>query len=162
MTIWDTLKAEVEKLVTKIKPEAVLPGEFAENVLKDAVDNAYYDTAEFFAWYYNPDDERTNYLTPVDNAPDSLVKAVRATVVDNLPAMADTGEIPEGVEPNVDEITANLVGHIMTWQDWYYDRKKSEDMDTYFERQDDWENLKETTGFDDEAGEIYNEVDFPY
>lgn len=139
-TIWDKLLEIVIKQVKKdgINEDAILPEQIESEVFGDAVSHIYHDVTEFYAWYFNKDDDRSFFLKsqkPSDTDA-SLEDAVRAVVDDNLDAMREVGEIPAGLDVDGldDTLVSALSRYVVNWQDWYYDRKKEEEIDNYFDQ----------------------------
>lgn len=160
-SIWDTLREVIEKQVKKdgIRKDSIQNYEIESDVIEDAVENIYHDVAEFYAWYFNPDDDRsifTKSQKPVNVLP-GLVAAVSPVVDSNLDAMRDVNEIPTGLDgPNLDEqLDASLSRYITNWQDWYYDRKERDAIEGYFELM----ATHEAVYLDGEYGDLTNILD---
>lgn len=163
--IFDTLKKEVAKelKIAGIKDQYVLPDETKDIVMEDAVGNVYDDVANLYDWYFDKTDHRTKFAHPASDAPEALVNAVRAVVKDDIAAMRDADEISGDVDEEA--VTNDLVGYIVNWQDWYYDRKLVDDWTGYLEDQEDFNELYLESDYGNEKnvlGPIYNEEDFPY
>jgi hypothetical protein len=139
-SIWGKLRAAITSQVQKdgILPDSIQIGEDEAGVEDEAINQIYYDVAEFYYWYFNKDDDRTYYLgiqKPVD-IPDSLREAVAPVVKDNLDSMREVGEIPTGQDADGLEqrATDSLSRYILNWQDWWYSQKMEEDVDDYYEQ----------------------------
>lgn len=145
--IWLNLEKAIRAQVTKdgIKADSILPGQTESEVLNDAVTTIYHDVSEFYSWYFNPDDDRSWFLKDQKNVeiPPWLRDAVKPVVDDNLDAMREVGEIPKSKDtPTLsDEITDALSRYILNWQDWFYDRKREEAIDNYFEQKSFYDDI---------------------
>lgn len=146
-SIWSRLEEVIRAQVKKdgIKPESIQTGETEAQVFENAVSTIYHDVAEFYAWYFNPDDDRSYTLANQKRVdiPPGLRDAVKPVVDDNLDAMREVGEIPAGQDTDglSDQITDSLSRYILNWQDWYYDRKREEDIDGYFETKSFYDDI---------------------
>lgn len=145
--IWANLEKVIRAQVKKdgIKGDSIQPGQTEAQVFEDAVAIIYYDIAELYGWYFNPDDDRSYVIKDQKTVvvPPEVEKAVRAVVDDNLDAMREVDEIPKGKDVeglNVD-ITKALSQYIVNWQDWFYDRKREEDIDNYFEEKSFYDDI---------------------
>ena len=141
-----------------------VPGnkEDPKDVMEDAISTIYNDVNDFYAWYFNSDDDRTIWLgqkasqnfritgngdiQPIkwySDVPAKIRDAVKPVVLDNLEAMREVGEIPDGQDtPSLDQIiTDNLSKYIRNWAAWYYDRHEIEVVDDYFEILSMYENI---------------------
>lgn len=159
--IWSKLEEAIRAQVKKdgIKPESIQEGQTEADVLEDAVATIYHDVSEFYAWYFNPDDDRNFILKEqkkVDIPPD-LRSVVKSVVDDNLDAMREVDEIPTGQDvPGLDDIiTDSLSRYIINWQDWFYDRKREEAIDNYFEQKSFYDDIYR----EDDYGQLSNLLD---
>lgn len=172
-SIWEDLKEIITKQVKKdgIDPESILLGQTKSEVFGDAVSQVYHDVAEFYHWYFNKEDDRAWFLGQQDisvKVPTGLRTAVARVVEENLDGMREVDEIPQGQDVDgLDEIlTASLSKYIVNWQDWYYERKKEEELDSYFEQMSFYEEIREdgytdlTNIVDDSQFDGYSDV--PY
>lgn len=137
--IWLDLRNAIEARVKKdgVRKDAILPGSNEDYFIQDAVEQIYYDVAEFYYWYFDPEDDRNITMAnqkKVEPSP-ALADAVEPVVLSNLASMRDVDEIPTGLDsPALTEvITKNLVQYIQDWQDWYYDFKEQDAIENYYE-----------------------------
>lgn len=138
-SIWDKLFKAITALVKKdgVRKSAILPGQSAASVMKNASENIYYDVSEFFYWYFDIDDwaGRYDFMQTQKKATilSPLRAAVKPVVEFNLKDMQEADLLPEGdmVEDLVDSVTDNLTRYILNWQDWYYDRKDEEEIEEH-------------------------------
>lgn len=175
--IWSDLEQAIIKVVKAdgIRPDSIQEGQTEDQVFEDAVSQIYYDVSEFYDWYFDPEDDRSFFLktlvsegnlsnsgsglgqNDVKDIPSWLTDAVKPVVDDNLDAMREVDEIPEGqdTEGLDDEITDALSKYILNWQDWYYDRKEEEEIDSYFEQKSFYDDIY----LDDDYGDLGNLLD---
>lgn len=144
--IWQDLR---NAIATQVKNDGITKsrlsaGQNPAYVAEDAVEQIFYDVAEFYSWYFNPDDDRKIFqLTQKTGASSTLKRAVAPTVADNLEAMKEVGEIPDDQDPELlqDMITDALVDYILNWEDWYYDRMEDELVDDYFYQKEMYDSI---------------------
>lgn len=159
--IWSDLEKAIRAQVKKngIKADSIQEGQTEAQVFEDAVAVIYHDVSEFYAWYFNPDDDRSYVLINQKSVavPPELSKAVKPVVDDNLDAMREVDEIPAGKDSvNLDiDITSALSQYIVDWQDWFYDRKREEDIGNYFEQK----SFYDDTYLEDDYGQLTNLLD---
>lgn len=135
--IWEALKKAIARQIKAdgIKESQILPGETEQTVFEDALENVYYDVANFYYWIFNKTDDRRIYtLSQKDSAiPTWIRNAVTPTVKDNLDEMRAVGEIPADRDtPELENIIVDTLSrYIVNWEDWYYDRKEDEAQEDY-------------------------------
>lgn len=145
--IRDNLKEVIQAQVNKdgIKKEFILPDELEMDVNTDAVAQIYYDVADFYEWYWNKSDDRFFFLQSQKQSaiPSKILDAVKPVVEDNLDAMREVNEIPAGQDTDglADRISNALSRYIVNWEDWYYERKKEQDLDAYFEQKSFYDDI---------------------
>ncbi len=160
-SIWDNLQEVINQVVKRdgIKEDSILPGELEGDVFLDAVSDIYTDVSEFYAWWFNPDDDRSVFIAhqKLVQIPGFIKDAVNPVVLDNLDAMREVGEIPLGSDNDSlgDVITDGLSRYIVNWQSWYYDRKRDQAIDDYFELK----SVYEDTYLDGDYGGLNNILD---
>lgn len=175
--IWATLRRAIENQVKRdgIRKDSILSFEIEPAVFKRAVDNIYDDVSEFYYWILIEDDEfgRYQYVSTQPTTGkrflgedyNSLREAVSPVVEDNLDAMRNADEItPEqDVEGLSEKITDNLTAYIMNWQDWFYDRKRDDDIEAYYEYMAEHASIYEDDyGTYNNLTNAYDESDVPY
>lgn len=171
--IWTTLLDDIQAQVKKdgIKPESIQLGQIESEVLDDAITFIYHDVAEFYDWYFNPDDDRTFFLVHQEGVdiPPALRDDVKAVVDENLDAMREVDEIPVGqdVVGLDDIITDALSRYILNWEGWFYDRKRNEDIENYFEQKSLHDDIYIESDYGDysnlpDDGQFDGVTDIPY
>lgn len=160
-SIWDNLKLAITAQVKRdgILGDAIQPGETEESVTERAISQIYYDVADFYEWYFNPDDDRSFTVDRLkkEKVPAELISAVAPVVSDGLDAMREVDEIPAGIDvPGLEEhITDTLARYILNWQDWFYLQKEEEDIDNYYEIASFYDEIYNQ----DEYGALSNLID---
>lgn len=160
-SIWSNLQNAVEKQVKSdgIKKDSIQPGQLESDVSDYAVAEIYHDVAEFYNWYFDHDDDRYRFLRfqKSSGVPSWLKDAVKPVVDENLDAMRKADEIPPGedVHDLSDHLTDALSRYIINWQDWFYDRKREEELDDYFEQK----SFNDDIYYDSDYGDLTNIVD---
>lgn len=146
-SIWDKLMKAITTVVKAdgIRKESILSGQSTASITTNAVENIYYDVAEFYDWYFEPNDERNEIMRYQKAATilSPLRAAVKPIVEHNLADMREADLIPIDKESDnlVDTVTDNLTRYILDWQDWYYDRKEQEEIDDYFYDKSTYEDI---------------------
>lgn len=142
-TLLEAIRAQVKK--DGIDPKSIQEGQIEQQVYDDAVAQIYFDVTGFYDWYFNPDDDRPSFLINQDKVviPSGLRDAVKPVVDDNLEAMREVNEIPTGLDTEGlnDIVTDALSRYILNWEKWYYDRKKEEEIDNYFEQKSFYDEI---------------------
>ncbi len=137
-SIWDKLLKTITTQVKKdgIRKSAILPGQSAASVTVNASENIYYDVSEFFYWYFDPEDDRNEFMQNQKKATilSPIRAAVKPVVEYILEDMRDSELIPEGEDSEAleESVTDNLTRYILNWQDWYYERKEDEELEDHF------------------------------
>lgn len=161
-SIWDKLMKAITARVRidGIRKEAILSGQSAASVTTNAAENIYYDIAEFYDWYFEPEDERYDIMKYQKAATilSPLRAVVKPVVEHNLSDMRDAELIPVDQDSDnlVDTVTDNLTRYILDWQDWYYDRKEQEEIDDYFFDK----SLYEAIYSDSDYGDMSNNTNY--
>lgn len=125
----DSFIEAVQKFVDKdsIDKKVISTSENIDTVKKDAVREITSNVLDFADWafekpvegYLDPRADRLSITGNKDESKNSLTPLVKDIVESNLAELRDMDELP--VEPDVDNLTNQLVNYIVNWQKWYYD-----------------------------------------